>query len=61
MHVRSRSRADFAICTVYPQRLERRNCLGGALELTVFYGMEDADGYKRSHVFDDSSENVTAI
>ena len=47
--------------------LEAENCkaaieeAGVALELPVFYDMEDADCYKRNHGFDDSAENVTAI
>ena len=47
--------------------LEAENCkaaieeAGVFLELPVFYDMEDADGYKRNHAFDGSSENVTAI
>lgn len=32
---------------------------GVLLELPVFYDMEDADGWKRRHGFDDSRENVT--
>lgn len=34
---------------------------GVLLELPVFYDMEDADGYKVSHNFDFSRENVTGI
>ena len=47
--------------------LEAENCrsaieeAGVALELPVFYDMEDADGYKSNHDFDGSTENVTAI
>lgn len=47
--------------------LEAENCrnvidsVGALLELPVFYDMEDTDGWKRDHDFDDSPENITVM